>query len=198
MAAPRANQESATEIMASQPREIERQRQELSERQAEMDRRQRDAMAALEAALQLARNQAAPASQPDQPLNGPPQRGPNPSPPIQPSRPQRPEQPPMPQDDVPLRDPEAQPPSQAGRGNPPQPRQNKAGQPPRSPRCHRGDEPNPQSRGPHPSGNRRNSETGSAVRGPPRHDNARGPTDQRRPPFNAREVPARGGNQGDI
>ena len=78
----RANQENAAEIMASQQREIEHKRQELSERQAEMDPRQRDAMAALEAAIKLARNQAALASQPDQPPNGPPQRGPNPSPPL--------------------------------------------------------------------------------------------------------------------
>ena len=82
LASLRASQESAAEIMAWQQQEIERQRLELSERQAEMDRCQREAMAALEAALQLARNQAAPASQPDQPTNGPPQRGPNPSPPI--------------------------------------------------------------------------------------------------------------------
>ena len=87
----RASQESAAEIMARQQQEIERQCLELSERQAEMDRCQREAMAALEAALQLARNQAALASQPDQPTDGPTQRGPNPSPPIQPSSPQRPE-----------------------------------------------------------------------------------------------------------
>ena len=83
----RASQESASEIMAQQQQEIERQRLELSERQAEMDRHKREAMAALEAALQLARNQAAPASQPNQPSNGPPQRGPNPSPPLQPISP---------------------------------------------------------------------------------------------------------------
>ena len=117
-----ANQENAAEIMASQQREIERQFQELSERQAEMDRRQRDAMAALEVAIQLDRSQAAPASQPDHPPNRLPQRGPNPSPPLQPVSPQRPEQPPMPQDDVRPKDPEQQPPSQAGRGNPPRPR----------------------------------------------------------------------------
>ena len=58
----RASQEIASEIMTRQQQEIERQRAELSERQAEMDRRQSKAMAALQAGLQLARNQAAPAS----------------------------------------------------------------------------------------------------------------------------------------
>ena len=106
LASLRASQETAAEVMARQQQEIEWQRAELSERQAEVDRRQSEAMAAFEAALQLARNQAAPASQPDQPANGQPQRGPNPSPSIQPSSPQRPEQPQMPRDDVPL-DPEA-------------------------------------------------------------------------------------------
>ena len=59
----RANQENAAETLALQQREIERQRQELNEQQANMDRRQRDATTALEAAIQLARGQAVPASQ---------------------------------------------------------------------------------------------------------------------------------------
>ena len=58
----RTSQETAAEVMARQQQEIKRQCAELSERQAEVDRRQNKAMAALEAALLLARNQAAPAS----------------------------------------------------------------------------------------------------------------------------------------
>ncbi|XP_062099633.1 uncharacterized protein LOC133805462 [Humulus lupulus] len=85
----RANQENVAETMSMQQREIECQCQELSEWQADMDRRQRDDMVALEAAIQLAQSQTAPASQPDQPPSVPPQRAPNPSPPLQPASPQR-------------------------------------------------------------------------------------------------------------
>ena len=67
----RVNQENAAETLALQQREIERQRQELNERQTDMDRRQRDATTALEAAIQLAQGHATPASQPDQPPNAP-------------------------------------------------------------------------------------------------------------------------------
>ncbi|XP_062093787.1 RNA polymerase II degradation factor 1-like [Humulus lupulus] len=196
LASLRANQETAAEAMARQQQELDHQRAELSERQAEVDRRQTEAMAALEAALLLARNQAAPASQPNQPENGPPQGGPNPSPPIHPSSPQRPEQPQMPHDDVPL-DPEADPPSQAARGNPPQQRQNRVERQPRSPRRRENDGPHQANRGHYPPGNRRDLELGSAVRGPQRHDNARGHRDQRRPPSNARGVSARDGNRGN-
>ncbi|XP_062094780.1 uncharacterized protein LOC133800750 isoform X2 [Humulus lupulus] len=196
LASLKANQETAAEVMARQQQEIDRQRAELSERQAEVDRRQTEAMTALEAALLLARNQAAPASQPDQPANGPPQRAPNPSPPIQPSSPQRPEQPQTPHDDVPL-DPEENPPSQAARGNPPQQRQNRAERQPRSPRRHENDGPNQANRGQYPPGIRMDSKLGSAVRGPPRHDNARGHRNQCKPPSNARGVSARDGNRGN-
>ncbi|XP_062080684.1 glutenin, low molecular weight subunit-like [Humulus lupulus] len=112
LASLRANQENTAETLALQQREIERQRQELNERQTEMDRRHRDATTALEAAIHFTRGHAAPASQPDQPPRASPQRAPNPSPPIQPTSPQRSEQPPVSQDDVPIRDPEQQPPSQ--------------------------------------------------------------------------------------
>ncbi|XP_062099125.1 uncharacterized protein LOC133805034 [Humulus lupulus] len=190
----RANQENAAETLVLQQREIECQRQELNERKAYMDHRQRDATAALEAAIQLAQGQVALASQPDQPPNAPPQRAPNPSPPLQPASPQRLEQLPAVQQDIPIQDPEQQPPSQAGRGNPQHQRQNRAGKPPQSPRRPMVDEPNPLSRGQRPSTNRRHNESGSTVRGPPRHNNARGPIDQRRPPSNAWEMPARGGN----
>ncbi|XP_062100893.1 uncharacterized protein LOC133806821 [Humulus lupulus] len=91
-----------------------------------MDHRQRDATAALKAAIQLGRGQPAPASQPDQPPNVPPQQGPHSGhpqhhhTPPQPASPQRPEQPPATQQDIPFQDPEQQPPSRAGRDNSPQ------------------------------------------------------------------------------
>ncbi|XP_062100105.1 uncharacterized protein LOC133805979 [Humulus lupulus] len=150
-----------------------------------MDRWQRDAMAALEAVIQLARGPAAPASQSDQPPSVPPQRAPNPSPPIQPASPQRREQPPVAQDDVPIRDPKQQPTSQASRGNPQRQRQNRVGQSPCSPRHPEDDEQNPPSRGQRPSANKRHNKSGSTVKGPPRHNNSQGPTVQRRPPTDA-------------
>ncbi|XP_062100762.1 uncharacterized protein LOC133806682 [Humulus lupulus] len=143
----RANQENVAETMALQQREIDCQRQELNERQADMDRQQRDTTAALEASIQLARGQPAPTSQPDQPPRVPPQQDPNSSHPSQPASPPRPKQPPAAQQDIPFQDPEQHPPSRAGRDNPHHQRQNRVGQPPRSPKCQTAEEPNPPSRG---------------------------------------------------
>ncbi|XP_062093613.1 transcriptional activator ptaB-like [Humulus lupulus] len=156
----------------------------------------RDATAALEAAIQLARGQHAPTSQPDQPPNTHPQQNPqldhpqhHHNPP-QPANPLRLEQPPTAQQERSFQDPEQQPPSRAGQENPQQHRQYRAGQRPRSPRRRTAEEQNPPSRGQRPSASRRQVESGSAVRGPPRHNNVRGPTDQRRPPPTYRDIPA--------
>ncbi|XP_062119150.1 uncharacterized protein LOC133832887 [Humulus lupulus] len=118
-----------------------------------MDRQQRDATAALEATIQLGRGQAASASQPEQSPNAPPQQAPNPSPLLQLVNPQRPKQPPYVQQDIPIQDPEQQPPPRTGRDNPQYQRKNKAEQPPRSLRHPMADEQNPPSRGQHPSAN---------------------------------------------
>ncbi|XP_062086072.1 uncharacterized protein LOC133792170 [Humulus lupulus] len=136
--------------MALQQREVDHQRQELNEWQADMDRRQRDATAALEAVIQLARGQPAPTSQPDEPPSAPPQQGLDPSPPPQPTSPQRPEQHPAGQQDIPFQNPKQQPPSRAGCDNPQRQRQSRAGQPPQSPRRQTTEEPNSSSRGQHP------------------------------------------------
>ncbi|XP_062085412.1 uncharacterized protein LOC133791504 [Humulus lupulus] len=112
-------------------REIDRQHQELNEQQADMDRRQRDATAALEEAIQLARGQPAPASQLDQPPSTHPQQNPQLDHPQhyhnspQPANPQRPEQPPTAQQDRSFQDPEQQPSYRAGQDNPQQQRQNR-------------------------------------------------------------------------
>ncbi|XP_062103993.1 uncharacterized protein LOC133815131 [Humulus lupulus] len=159
-----------------------------------MDLRQREAIATLEEAIQLARGQPAPTSQPNQPPSVPPQQGPNLSHPPQPASPQRPEQPPVAQQDIPFQDPEYKPPSRVGQDNPQRPRQNRAGQPPLSPRHQTAVESNPPSRGKRPSTNRRHAEPGSTVRVPPRHNNAWEPTDRRRTPPGVREVRVRGGN----
>ncbi|XP_062105035.1 uncharacterized protein LOC133816690 [Humulus lupulus] len=180
--------------MALQQREIECQHQELNKRQADMDRRQRDATVTLEVAIQLARGQPAPNSQPDLTPNVPPQQGTKLSPPPQPASLQRPDQPPVAQRDIPFQNPEQQPPSRSGRENPQHQWHNTAGRPPRSPRCQTAEEPNPLNKGQRPSARKRQVESGSAIRGPPQHNNARGPTDQRRPPPDARDMLARGGD----
>ena len=61
----KANQENVVDAMVLQKMEIDWQCRELNERQADMDRWQRDATATLEEAIQLARGQPAPTSQPD-------------------------------------------------------------------------------------------------------------------------------------
>ncbi|XP_062093479.1 glutenin, low molecular weight subunit-like [Humulus lupulus] len=122
--------------MVLQQREIDRQRQKLNERQADMDRRQRDVTAALEAAIQLAHGQPAPASQLDQPPSTHPQQNSHSKLPQhhhnlpQPMHPQRLEQPPTTQQERPFQDPEQQPPSRNGRENTQQQRQNRVGQHP--------------------------------------------------------------------
>ncbi|XP_062114258.1 glutenin, low molecular weight subunit-like [Humulus lupulus] len=86
---------------------------------ADMDHQQRYATAALEAAIQLAQGQPAPASQPDQPPGAHPQQNPHSEHPQyhhnppQPRNPQRPEQPPAAQQERPVQDPEQRPPSRA-------------------------------------------------------------------------------------
>ncbi|XP_062114257.1 uncharacterized protein LOC133825310 [Humulus lupulus] len=113
--------------------------------------------------------------------------------PPQPTNPQRLEQPPATQQDRPLQNPKQQPPYRTSQDNPQQQRQSRAGQHPRSPRRQTAEEPNPPNRGQRPSAGRRQVESGSAAKGPPRHNNAQGPTDQCRPPPVSRDMPARGG-----
>ncbi|XP_062113713.1 transcriptional activator ptaB-like [Humulus lupulus] len=169
----RANQENVVGTMVLQQREIDRQRQELNDQQANIDRRQRDDTAALVTAIQLARGQLAPASQPNQPTSTHPQQNPHSElpqhqhNPPQPMHPQRQEQPLAAQQERPFQNPEQQPTSRAGRENTQQQRQNRAGQHPRSPRCQTVEEQNPPSSGQRPSGGRRQVESGSVIRGPP-------------------------------
>ncbi|XP_062080761.1 uncharacterized protein LOC133785552 [Humulus lupulus] len=157
-------------------------------KKVDMDHRQRDSIASLEAAIQLARGKLAPASQPDQPPSTHPQQNPHSEHPQlhhnppQPMHPQRPEQPLVVQQERPFQDPEQQPPSRVGRENNQKQRQNRVGQHPRSPRCQTTEEQNLPSRGQRPSGGSRQEESGSVVWGPSRHNNARGPTNQCRPP----------------
>ncbi|XP_062085601.1 uncharacterized protein LOC133791698 [Humulus lupulus] len=129
-----------------------------------------------------------------EPPSAPPQQGPNSSHPPQLASPLRLEQPHTAQKDIPFQDLEQQPPPHTGRDNPQRQRHNRARKPPQSPRRQTADELNPPSKGQRPSANKRHAESGSAVRDHPRHNNVRGPTDQRKPPPDAREVPARGGN----
>ncbi|XP_062119176.1 uncharacterized protein LOC133832914 [Humulus lupulus] len=104
-------------------REIGKHCQELNEGQADMDRRQRDATASLEVAIQLARGQPVPASQLDLPPNTHPEQNSHSEHPQyhhnppQPRNPQRPKQPPATQQERPVQDPEQRPPSRAGRDN---------------------------------------------------------------------------------
>ncbi|XP_062118507.1 glutenin, low molecular weight subunit-like [Humulus lupulus] len=151
-----------------------------------MDRRQRDATAALEVAIQLARGQPTLASQSDQPPNTHPQQNPHSKHPQhhhnlpQPMNPQGSEQPPDAQQERPFYDLEQQPSSRADQNNTQQQRQNWAKQHPRSPGRQMAEEQNPPSRGQRPLGSKSQVESGSAVRGPPRHKNFREPTDQHR------------------
>ncbi|XP_062118493.1 uncharacterized protein LOC133832126 [Humulus lupulus] len=164
-----------------------------------MDRRQIDATSALEVAIQLARGQPAPTSQPDQPPSSHPQQNPQlerpqyHQDPPQPRNPQGPEQPPIAQQERPVQNPdrnnEQQPPSRAGRDNVQQQRLNRAEQHPKSPRRQTAGEQNPPSRGQRPSVSRRQVDLGSVVRGPPRHSNVRGPNDQHRRSPVYRDIP---------
>ncbi|XP_062118734.1 glutenin, low molecular weight subunit-like [Humulus lupulus] len=166
-----------------------------------MDRQQRDVNVALEAAIQLARGQPAPASQPDQPPITHPQQNPHSEHPQyhhnppQPRNPQGPEQPPVAQQERPVQNPEQQPPSRVDRDNSQQQRQNRVEQLPRSPRCQTAEEKNPPSMGQRPSGDRRQADSGFAVKGPPRHSNVRGPTNQLRPPCLSRHTSGERGKQ---
>ncbi|XP_062118974.1 transcriptional activator ptaB-like [Humulus lupulus] len=85
-----ANQDNVVETMVLQQREIDWQRRELNEWQANMDCWQRDATIALEVAIQLARGQLAPTSQPNQPPSSHPQQN------LQSERPQYHHNPPQP------------------------------------------------------------------------------------------------------
>ncbi|XP_062100463.1 transcriptional activator ptaB-like [Humulus lupulus] len=151
---------------------------------------------ALEAAIQLVGGKLAPASQPDQPPITHPQQDPHSKHPQyhhnppQPRNPQGLEQPPTALQERPVENPKQQPPSRSGRDNAQQQRQNKVEQHHRNPRRQTAWEQNPHSRGQHPSEGRRQADSGFAVRGPPRHSNVRGPTDQHRPPPVYRDIPA--------